>query len=80
MTPISIDHGNNCTKGNYVGSRTLESNLEQTNLGFSMDQNVNIKFFLQFDNLADLFLHSIDVSILRDPVRNRICIRFEQPK
>lgn len=37
-----------------------------------MDQNIYVKLFLEFHNLANLFLNSLDILFLRDPNTLRV--------
>lgn len=40
-----------------------------------MDEHVNIKFFLELDNLVDFLFDGLNITLLRDPKKRRGVMR-----
>jgi hypothetical protein len=46
-------------------TKTLHGN----HLWLSVYKNINVKFFLELDNLADLLLDGLNILFLRNPIK-----------
>lgn len=48
------------------------TNMGKSHLRLSMNQNINIKFFLELDNFVNFLLDGLNIFFLGDPKENNI--------